>query len=66
MYSEAYDSYDSTNRILSIFTDNRMRAKAVKETIMQKPRRVLDIATGTGNSALLISRMSKENSIDTK
>lgn len=63
MYSEAYESYDSTNRILSVFTDNMMRRKAAEEVIKKKPYKILDIATGTGDSAILLSRLSVEKGI---
>ncbi|MEM3839118.1 MAG: class I SAM-dependent methyltransferase [Candidatus Micrarchaeaceae archaeon] len=58
MYSEAYRSYDLSNRFLSLFTDSMIRKKAAEEALASGPRKILDIATGTGDTALELARLA--------
>jgi demethylmenaquinone methyltransferase / 2-methoxy-6-polyprenyl-1,4-benzoquinol methylase len=66
MYSEAYNSYDSTNHTLSFFTDSSIREKAALEIVKNRPKRVIDLATGTGDLAIRISEITKEMHYNTK
>lgn len=63
MYSEAYDTYDSTNHVLSFFADSALRKRAAEYIIASEPSRVIDIATGTGDTAIEIARLGKERGI---
>ena len=66
MYSEAHKSYDSTNRLLSFNTDNIIRKRAANAILSSNPSNVLDIATGTGDLAMLIAKYAKEKGLKTK
>lgn len=57
MYSEAHDSYDLTNHLLSFFADSSMRRMVAKEILGHNPKRVLDIATGTGDTAIITAKL---------
>ena len=63
MYSEAHNSYDITNHVLSFFTDTKMRRRAAEEVLKNNPGRVLDIATGTGDTALFVAQMNKKTNV---
>ncbi len=56
MYSEAHESYDFTNHLLSFFTDSSVRKRVAEEVMKAKPGKVLDIATGTGDTAMLVAK----------
>ncbi len=66
MYSEAHDSYDFTNHLLSFYADSAMRRKAAAAVMSDGPSRVLDIATGTGDTAIAIAKLAKEAGKATK
>ncbi len=66
MYSEAHRSYDLTNRFLSFNTDSIIRKKAAEAIISTTPSNVLDIATGTGDLAILTARLANEKGSKTK
>ena len=55
--------YDLMNRVLSAGIDIRWRKKALKELTSIKPRRLLDVATGTGDMAILAARMLNPDEI---
>ena len=59
MYTEAAESYDSTNRILSFNADSGVRGEAAKIVMMARPSRILDIATGTGDMAIGIAELAE-------
>ncbi len=56
MFDNIASTYDSLNHILSWGIDKSWRRKAVKRLNSYGPRRILDIATGTGDFALLIGK----------
>ena len=66
MYSEAHKSYDATNRLLSFNTDNMIRERAANAILSSNPSNVLDIATGTGDLAMLIAKYAKKKGLKTK
>lgn len=65
MYSEAHMSYDSTNRFLSFNTDSGLRRLAAEEALREGPHRILDIATGTGDMAINMAKLVKEQRLGT-
>ncbi len=62
MYSEAHKSYDWTNHFLSFFADSSMREKAAKEVLSSNPERIIEIATGTGDTAIAIAKLAAKES----
>ncbi|GLV48097.1 demethylmenaquinone methyltransferase [Thermus sp. LT1-2-5] len=54
MFSEIAPRYDLLNRLLSLGADVRWRRRAVALALEKSPRRILDLATGTGDLALLL------------
>ena len=59
-FSSIAERYVTANHILSMGTDIMWRAKVVKMVAEWQPRKLLDIATGTGDLALAISRALPE------
>jgi len=60
MFNDISDRYDFLNHFLSFGIDFFWRRKFIHQLSIYKPRRVLDIATGTGDLALLISKLNPE------
>ncbi len=56
MFSEIAPRYDLLNRLLSFGTDLRWRRRAVALALEKNPGRILDLATGTGDLALMLKR----------
>lgn len=54
MFSEIAPRYDLLNRLLSFGADLRWRRRAVDLALEKAPRRILDLATGTGDLALML------------
>lgn len=59
-FSSIAERYVTANHILSMGTDVLWRQRVVQKVAEWKPRRLLDIATGTGDLALAISRALPE------
>jgi len=59
MFARIAPRYDALNHILSFNTDRRWRRRAAAE-LNGTSRRVLDLATGTGDLALELRRAGKE------
>lgn len=57
MFDNISPRYDLLNRLLSGGTDLRWRKKAIAELKANHPRSLLDIATGTGDMAILAACM---------
>ena len=55
--------YDKMNRFLSARTDLIWRKKAIKELQKQKPRVILDVATGTGDMAIMACKILQPEKI---
>ena len=58
MFDRIAPRYDLLNRVLSLGIDRRWRRFSVRQLVVPKNGRVLDIATGTGDVALEIGRQT--------
>lgn len=56
MFDNIAPAYDTMNRTMTAGIDRRWRKIAVKMLSAYNPRRILDVATGTGDLALLLQR----------
>lgn len=63
MFNAIADRYDLLNRVLSAGIDQRWRRRAVALLESEKPKQILDIATGTADLALLATRLQPEQVI---
>ena len=59
MFDDIALTYDKLNHRLSWNIDKGWRRKAIKELAVLKPQTMLDIATGTGDFAMLAAQMLK-------
>lgn len=57
MFNQIAGKYDFMNRFLSAGIDRSWRKKAINELMNDKPQNVLDVATGTGDMALMAAKM---------
>ncbi|RIH85355.1 Ubiquinone/menaquinone biosynthesis C-methyltransferase UbiE [Meiothermus luteus] len=60
MFSEIAPRYDLLNRVLSAGVDRRWRKALVEAALERGPKRILDLATGTGDVALLLKRLAPQ------
>jgi demethylmenaquinone methyltransferase/2-methoxy-6-polyprenyl-1,4-benzoquinol methylase len=56
MFDNVSGNYDLLNRVITWRMDKKWRINVLKIIAKRKPDRILDIATGTGDMALLLSR----------
>ena len=63
MFDGIAPTYDFLNHALSMGIDRGWRRKAVEALGKYAPKRVLDIATGTGDFAILLGKMLKPKQI---
>lgn len=63
MFNRIAPRYDLLNRLLSIRIDLHWRKDALRERIPSAPKNILDVATGTGDLALLADQILKPESI---
>lgn len=56
MFDSIAPAYDTMNRLMTMGIDRLWRRKAVKLTAAARPRRILDVATGTGDFAIALAR----------
>ncbi len=56
MFDAIAPAYDVMNRLMTLGIDSIWRRKAVKAMRRQEPRTILDVASGTGDLALLMAR----------
>ena len=63
MFDSIAPAYDVMNRMMTFGIDTIWRRKAVDMVGAYKPRRVLDVATGTGDLAFLIHERLKPESL---
>lgn len=63
MFNRISGKYDKLNRFLSARTDIGWRKKAIRRFKKDKPAHILDVATGTGDMALLAWKLLQPNQI---
>ena len=59
MFNQIAFRYDFLNRFLSGGIDIYWRKRAIKELIPVKPKKILDVATGTGDVAIMTYKLLK-------
>jgi demethylmenaquinone methyltransferase / 2-methoxy-6-polyprenyl-1,4-benzoquinol methylase len=62
MFDTISGNYDNLNRVISFGSDIKWRKKVIKIVSEQQPKTILDIATGTGDLAIMMASL-KPNSI---
>ncbi|TDS54564.1 bifunctional demethylmenaquinone methyltransferase/2-methoxy-6-polyprenyl-1,4-benzoquinol methylase UbiE [Myroides indicus] len=60
MFDTISGNYDNLNRMISLGTDQGWRKKVLKLVVETNPNTILDIATGTGDLAILLSKSNAE------
>lgn len=63
MFDQIAHSYDTLNHRLSWDIDKRWRREAIKKLLPYKPDRILDVATGTGDFAILSAKMLRPSKL---
>jgi demethylmenaquinone methyltransferase/2-methoxy-6-polyprenyl-1,4-benzoquinol methylase len=63
MFDRIAPRYDKLNRFLSVRTDIHWRKKAIRTLKKDNPRKILDVATGTGDMAILTCKMLNPDQI---
>lgn len=63
MFDDIAPKYDFLNRFLSLGIDVQWRKKAIRRLSKLKPRQILDVATGTGDVALMTYDMLQPDKI---
>ena len=63
MFDNIAGNYDSLNRVISFGIDVKWRKKVLKIVSDSKPKIILDIATGTGDLAILLTETNAEKII---
>ena len=58
MFNNISKDYDGLNRVISFGIDVSWRKKVVKIVSKNNPKQILDIATGTGDLALMMSQLN--------
>ncbi len=63
MFDNISGNYDNLNRVISFGIDTKWRKKVLKIVSDSKPNIILDIATGTGDLAILMAKTNAEKII---
>lgn len=63
MFDKIAFKYDFLNRFLSVGIDRSWRRKALKMLLRDKPQQILDVATGTGDLAIMSVEILKPVSV---
>ncbi|WP_396141149.1 bifunctional demethylmenaquinone methyltransferase/2-methoxy-6-polyprenyl-1,4-benzoquinol methylase UbiE [Flavobacterium sp.] len=58
MFDTISENYDGLNKIISFGTDAKWKKKILKIVAAREPKKILDIATGTGDLAILFAKTS--------
>lgn len=61
MFNNIASKYDFLNHFLSLGIDKLWRKRLVKEVGKHKPLRILDVATGTGDLAIALSKLKPQS-----
>jgi demethylmenaquinone methyltransferase / 2-methoxy-6-polyprenyl-1,4-benzoquinol methylase len=61
MFNNISKEYDFLNRLITFGMDKRWRNNVLKLLIAKNPKNILDIATGTGDMAILFSKTNAKN-----
>ncbi len=57
MFDTISDGYDNLNRVISLGSDMKWKKKIVSFIKKKKPSNILDVATGTGDLAIMLSEI---------
>ena len=60
MFDNISENYDGLNRIISLGIDITWRKKVVKIVGQNNPKQILDIATGTGDLAIMMAALKPD------
>lgn len=60
MFDNISENYDGLNRVISFGIDVKWRKKVIQLIGEKKPKTLLDIATGTGDLAIMMSELAPE------
>lgn len=63
MFDTISGNYDELNRVISLGIDMKWRKKVVALVKEKKPKRILDIATGTADLAIMMNEIPSEKTI---
>ena len=63
MFDNISGNYDDLNRVISFGIDQKWRKKVVKLVSVTNPKNILDVATGTGDLAIMLSNTPAEKII---
>ena len=63
MFDTISNNYDGLNKVISFGTDAKWKQKILKTVAASKPKSILDIATGTGDLAILFAATTAEEII---
>lgn len=63
MFDTISSKYDNLNRVISFGVDVKWRKKILKMVAEKQPKTILDVATGTGDLAILLSQTNADKII---
>ena len=63
MFDNVSTNYDFLNRVLTFGLDINWRKKVVRKVAQNNPKQLLDIATGTGDFAIMLAKLKPEKVI---
>ena len=63
MFDNISGNYDNLNRVISFGIDIKWRKKVLQIVANKNPKTILDIATGTGDLAILMTKTNAEKII---
>ena len=63
MFDKIAPYYDFLNRLLSLGIDISWRKKAIQQLESNQPQRILDVATGTADVAIMMAKQLKVSEV---
>ncbi|HJT75058.1 MAG TPA: class I SAM-dependent methyltransferase, partial [Chitinophaga sp.] len=63
MFNDIAHRYDFLNHFMSLGIDIQWRKKALKQLKSLQPKKMLDVATGTGDFAIMANKLLNPNTI---